>query len=116
MTGSFHTRGRQDQTTEPLLDGMWWAVTTMTTVGYGDIAPGTTGGRVLAIVVMVLGIGFMAILTANIAAWFVERDKEAGDDDIRRQIAALADEVSALRRLLEHGSAAATREDESILA
>lgn len=99
--------------TDSLLDGMWWAITTMTTVGYGDIAPETTGGRLLAIGVMVLGIGFMAILTANIAAWFVERDKGSSEDDIRREITALREEISALRMMLDPG-VAATQETHSL--
>ena len=48
-------------------DGVWWAITTVTTVGYGDISPTTLGGRVIAIVVMVVGIGFVAIVTAAAA-------------------------------------------------
>jgi Ion channel len=48
-------------------DGVWWAVTTMTTVGYGDITPRTNYGRVVAIVVMLVGIGFIALLTGALA-------------------------------------------------
>jgi voltage-gated potassium channel len=52
-------------------DGVWWAITTMTTVGYGDITPKTTGGRVIGITVMLVGIGFAAVLTAALAQRFV---------------------------------------------
>lgn len=52
-------------------DGVWWAVTTVTTVGYGDLSPTTTAGRVIAIVVMIVGIGFIAILTAAAAGRFM---------------------------------------------
>jgi voltage-gated potassium channel len=48
-------------------DGVWWAMTTVTTVGYGDIQPESDGGRVIAIIVMLVGIGFVAILTAAAA-------------------------------------------------
>jgi voltage-gated potassium channel len=47
-------------------DGVWWAVTTVSTVGYGDITPTTDGGRAIAITVMLVGIGFVAILTAAV--------------------------------------------------
>jgi voltage-gated potassium channel len=52
-------------------DGVWWAVTTVTTVGYGDVYPETDGGRVIAIVVMLAGIGFVALLTAAAADRFI---------------------------------------------
>ena len=52
-------------------DGVWWAVTTMTTVGYGDIAPETNYGRVIAIAVMLVGIGFIALLTGAFAQRFL---------------------------------------------
>jgi voltage-gated potassium channel len=48
-------------------DGVWWATTTVTTVGYGDISPQTDVGRIIAIVVMFAGIGFVALLTAALA-------------------------------------------------
>jgi voltage-gated potassium channel len=55
-------------------DGIWWAIVTVTTVGYGDISPRTTEGRWIAIVVMVVGIAFLAVLTAAIASHFVGND------------------------------------------
>lgn len=55
-------------------DGVWWAMTTMTTVGYGDIYPHTQLGRLIAIAVMLVGIGFVAILTAALAERFVSRE------------------------------------------
>lgn len=54
-------------------DGVWWSVVTMTTVGYGDISPATPGGRIIGSIVMIFGIGFLGLLTANIASLFVEK-------------------------------------------
>lgn len=55
-----------------LEDAVWWSIVTMSTVGYGDISPSSVGGRVIAIIVMLLGIGLLGILTASIATIFVE--------------------------------------------
>lgn len=55
-------------------DGIWWAATTVTTVGYGDLFPSTTEGRVLAVIIMAVGIGFVALLTAFVADRFIRAD------------------------------------------
>jgi voltage-gated potassium channel len=63
-------------------DGIWWAVTTMTTVGYGDISPDTDAGRVLAITVMLVGIAFVALLTGFIADRFLRHEVEEIDREV----------------------------------
>ena len=55
-----------------VVDGLWWTVVTLTTVGYGDFSPVTMGGRVTAVVLMLAGIGVVSFITANIAAFFGE--------------------------------------------
>ncbi|MEV0218075.1 potassium channel family protein [Streptomyces sp. NPDC050704] len=80
-------------------DALWWSFTTMTTVGYGDHAPTTGLGRVIAVGLMLSGIALLGVVTANIAAWFIARF-ESEDEEGRRQTAAiesLAEEVRALR-------------------
>ena len=57
-------------------DGLWWAITTVTTVGYGDRFPTTTEGRFLAAVLMFMGISLVGVITASVAAWFVRMGQE----------------------------------------
>jgi len=54
-------------------DAVWWSFVTVTTVGYGDFYPQTIGGRIIGVVVMIFGIGFLGMFTATIASIFVER-------------------------------------------
>ena len=56
--------------------GVWWAVQTVTTVGYGDHVPKTTVGQIVAAIVMLLGIGFVTVITASITSSFVERRQQ----------------------------------------
>ncbi|MFE0509053.1 potassium channel family protein [Streptomyces sp. NPDC058964] len=80
-------------------DAVWWSFTTMTTVGYGDHAPTTGLGRMIAVGLMLSGIALLGVVTANIAAWFISRF-EKDDVEERRQteaIESLTEEVRALR-------------------
>jgi voltage-gated potassium channel len=60
-------------------DGLWWALTTVTTVGYGDRFPTTTEGRTIAFGLMLVGISLMGVITASVAAWFVKMSQTEGD-------------------------------------
>jgi voltage-gated potassium channel len=76
--------------------GLWWAVQTVTTVGYGDHVPTSSGGRTIAVLVMVTGIGFMSVVTASITAIFVEsaRRRRLGQDAVTLDhIAARLDQI-----------------------
>jgi voltage-gated potassium channel Kch len=60
-----------------ILRGMWWAMQTVTTVGYGDVTPTAVSGRIVACVVMLGGIALVAIVTAAVTSTFVERAQAA---------------------------------------
>ncbi|BAU32770.1 potassium channel family protein [Microcella alkaliphila] len=60
-------------------DALWWALVTITTVGYGDLYPVTGTGRVIASGLMIAGIALVGSVTATLASWFVERIKDADD-------------------------------------
>lgn len=62
-------------------DGVWWAVTTVTTVGYGEIEVQSTAGRIIGITIMFIGIGFVALLTAFIADRFITAEEETGEKE-----------------------------------
>jgi voltage-gated potassium channel len=58
-------------------DALWWAVVTVTTVGYGDRFPITGGGRAVAVILMMVGIGLIGVLTATVASFFVQEHTDA---------------------------------------
>jgi voltage-gated potassium channel len=69
-------RGVEGSNIKSFGDGLWWAVTTVTTVGYGDKFPTTSVGRVTAVGLMLVGISLMGVITASVAAWFVKMSQD----------------------------------------
>ncbi|MGJ9423480.1 potassium channel family protein [Aeromicrobium sp. CF3.5] len=84
-------------------DAVWWAMTTITTVGYGDMYPVTTAGRFIAGGLMFAGIATLGVVTASFASWLIERVAESDEETeaaTRRDIAALTAEIRTLREEL----------------
>ena len=79
--------------------GMWWALQTITTVGYGDVTPSEPSGRLVAVVVMLQGIAFIAIVTAVITSTFVGRATR--ERDAARAAGELSDRELMERRFDE---------------
>ncbi len=73
-----------------LTDGLWWSVVTTTTVGYGDLSPTTSIGRVVAVVLMVVGIGTIGMITGSIATFFI-KDSEF---EVPEHVQILRDELA----------------------
>lgn len=93
-------RGRPGATIADLGDGFWWAATTLTTVGYGDLAPVTATGRVIAVALMIGGVALLGAVAATLASWLVERVAAEAENDeaaTRAQVDALTAEIRALR-------------------
>jgi voltage-gated potassium channel len=97
LAGSLVTiaeRHAERSTIRSLPDGLWWAVTTVSTVGYGDTYPTTSIGRGLGVALMILGIALFGAITANLASLFVERQ----DDKLTRELQELREEMARLRQ------------------
>ncbi len=91
---------------------LWWALATITTVGYGDVVPETLVGRIIGSLLMIVGIGVFGVFTANVAAWFVASDDrtqeqilaelKSSQEQILVELESLRREVESLREDLEH--------------
>ena len=85
-------------------DALWWAAQTVTTVGYGDVVPETSGGRLVGFVVMVFGVAAVSVLTALVTSAFVAYERERIGGDVQRHqelvetLARLEKRLDALER------------------
>jgi Ion channel len=79
---------------------LWWAIQTVTTVGYGDIVPGSAAGKAIASVLMIGGLSFLSVLTATITSSFVARRQrqlqDRGEDPIMRELTTLSARLESL--------------------
>jgi voltage-gated potassium channel len=92
-------------------DALWWALQTVTTVGYGDVVPSSGTGRVIGAFVMISGIAFLTVITAAVTAALIEAARRRQPPPDRDQLAELMQEMSARlsaieARLEEQGSQA----------
>ncbi len=89
-------------------DGIYWAITTMTTVGYGDITPKTSEGKIVAVAVMLIGIGTAALLIGAVAQQFVAstvgaelEELEVEEEDLLVQVRDIRTRLEQLQETLE---------------
>jgi voltage-gated potassium channel len=92
---------------DTLGEGLWGAVQTVTTVGYGDVAPWSGVGRLIGAVVMVTGIGFLTVVTAAITATFVESARRRlgprHEDPLAAQLRDVAETLERIERRFDDG-------------
>ena len=88
-------------------DALWWAIVTVTTVGYGDRFPVTAGGRIVAVILMLVGIGLIGVLTATVASVFIKEHTDAnrqefkqGHADLGQQLSVISDRLADVERRL----------------
>ena len=103
-----------EPTTPRLVDGLWLAFVTASTIGYGDLVPSTPGSRVFSVLVVLLGFGVLSLVTAAIAATWVESTERRVEreilHDIHRRMQALHEDVVSLRRELHARDEARARD------
>jgi voltage-gated potassium channel len=84
-------------------DGLWWAVQTVTTVGYGDLVPTSVAGRTVASIVMLVGIGFLTVITAAITSTFIETTRRRLEGSTTQALATRLDQIGARLEAIEAG-------------
>ena len=91
-------------TVNTFADALWWAFVTSTTVGYGDISPATTAGRIVAVILMLFGIGLVSMLTGTIATYFTLKNAKTPREARLDQLTQVADSLSdeQLDQLIAH--------------
>lgn len=96
-------RGAENANIKTLPDALWWAIATVTTVGYGDRYPVTALGRLIAVGLMLIGIALIGLVTATIATWFVGRlrDVQAAEQRTEATLHDVLDELREVRARLD---------------
>jgi voltage-gated potassium channel len=80
--------------------GIWWAIVTLGTVGYGDVVPHTAWGRVVGSAVIVVGVTFLSFLIATVTSYFVAAEEAEADEAAQAErVAQLAETMETLRRI-----------------
>lgn len=110
-------RGAEGSNITNFGDALWWALVSITTVGYGDHFPVTVAGRLVAVGLLLGGIALLGVITAAVASWLVEAvsiegadEAEATQEALRQEVAKLTEQVQRLTDLLDPSL---TKQDES---
>ena len=95
--------------------GMWWALQTVTTVGYGDIVPEQTAGKIVATLLLLGGLAFISVVTASITTGFIARrerqQRESGQDPVLQRLDRIAARLDAIEQDLTNLRSSGTAPD-----
>jgi voltage-gated potassium channel len=92
---------------QTISDALWWALATITTVGYGDRVPTTNGGRIIASVLMLMGIGVFSVLTSYLSSLFINRGHQTLKTDneyLNQRLTAIEEQLKSLTEQLKESS------------
>lgn len=99
-TAAILERDSDGATIRTFPDGLWWAVSTITTVGYGDTYPKTAMGRGLGVALMLIGVGLFGVITANLSAFFIEDNAT----EVEAQLREVNARLTRIEALLQESS------------
>jgi voltage-gated potassium channel len=100
VTGGIAARAFDGRDFHSLGAGFWWSLQTVTTVGYGDVVPHSTAGRVVGVIVMVSGIAFLTVITASVTAALIRAASQRAERS-RDEAEAKLDEIAARLAAIE---------------
>ncbi|CUW06884.1 Potassium voltage-gated channel subfamily KQT; possible potassium channel, VIC family [Leuconostoc gelidum subsp. gasicomitatum] len=86
------------------MNSLWWAIATMTTVGYGDISPHTEVGRFVAVTLMILGIGLIGSVTSTVTAFFVDEKSDKENNQLKQELQDIKLELQLLHDEIKKGN------------
>jgi voltage-gated potassium channel len=104
LAGAIALRGVEPQTVQGMNDSLWWSLVTVSTVGYGDISPMTPIGRVVAAVLILLGLGMFSYFTGLMTAVVEDPEEEkllSDVEQVQKDVNELKGQLTRIERLLE---------------
>jgi voltage-gated potassium channel len=96
--GIYVAEGGENRTISGFGDALWWAIVTATTVGYGDVSPVTLEGRLIAVALMVTGIGVIGVFTATVASFFFEHGQHSETAELAARLDSIEQKLDELLR------------------